>query len=207
MVLSYKSLQSSRWLIQPACQIVPLLIADFMPYSLDTARILAEPLVAAFFRSCEGDWRSERRYYTLKSGDVQEVVSYINIRFLETSCPELRQLEQLHGFQKDVSLVCGAQVTWESNYVKTEKKPVNGSTLFGIKGSVLYRDRGFATDNPVTADFTFLDPRTMILKTAYNGSSFQEEIKLIGDRTRTRQTIISRAGQEIMIGQYLEQRL
>ena len=47
----------------------------------------------------------------------------------------------------------------------------------------------------------------MILKTAYDGSSFEEEIKLIGDRTRTRQTIIKRAGEEQMIGQYLEKRL
>jgi hypothetical protein len=177
-----------------------------MPYSLDTARILAEPLVSAFFKTCEGDWRSERRYYTLQSGDVQEVVSYINIRFLEAGSSELAQLAELHQLPATTPLVCGAQVTWESNYIKTGKKPVNGSTLFGVRGSMMYRDRGFATSKPVTADFVFRDPRTMVLKTAYNGSSFEEEIRLIGDRTRTRQTVISRAGEEIMIGQYLEQR-
>ncbi|MBE7380447.1 MAG: phycobiliprotein lyase [Leptolyngbya sp. SIO1E4] len=177
-----------------------------MPYSTDTARILAEPLVTEFFRKCEGDWRSERRYYTLASGDVQEVVSYLNIRFLAAGTPELLQLAELHDLSSAQPLVCGTQVTWESNYLKTGKKPVNGSTLFGVRGAVLYRDRGFATSKPVTADFSFSDPRTMILKTAYNGSSFEEEIKLVGDRTRTRQTIISRAGEEIMIGQYLEQR-
>ncbi|MDB9524627.1 phycobiliprotein lyase [Oscillatoria sp. CS-180] len=178
-----------------------------MPYSLDTARILAEPLVASFFRTCEGDWRSKRRYYTLNNGDVQEVISYITIRFLESGSDELHQLHAMHELPSSHSLVCGAQVTWESNYPQTNKKPVNGSTIFGIKGSTLYRDRGFATSKPVTADFTFRDARTMVLKTAYSGSSFEEEIKLIGDRTRTRQTIISRAGEEIMIGQYLEQRI
>lgn len=177
-----------------------------MPYSLDTARILAEPLVSSFFKTCEGDWRSERRYYTLKSGDVQEVVSYINIRFLAAGSSELQQLHSLHELPSNTPLVCGAQVTWESQYVHTDKKPVSGSTIFGIRGSTLYRDRGFATSKPVTADFVFHNPRTMVLKTAYNGSSFEEEIRLIGDRTRTRQTIISRAGEEIMIGQYLEQR-
>lgn len=177
-----------------------------MPYSLDTVRILAEPLVSAFFKACEGDWRSERRYYTLKSGDIQEVVSYINIRFLAAGSTELQQLHLLHELPSNTPLVCGAQVSWESEYVQTGKKPVSGSTLFGIRGMTLYRDRGFATAKPVTADFSFLDPRTMVLKTAYDGSSFEEEIKLIGDRTRTRQTIISRAGEEIMIGQYLEQR-
>ncbi|WP_008314428.1 phycobiliprotein lyase [Leptolyngbya sp. PCC 6406] len=177
-----------------------------MPYSLDTARILAEPLVTAFFRHCEGDWRSERRYYTLKSGEAQEVVSDLTIRFLEADSAELRHLSQLHHLEASQPLVCGAQVSWESNYIKTGRKPVVGSTLFGVRGSTLFRDRGFATSKPVTADYYFLDPRTMVLKTVYDGSSFEEEIKLIGDRTRTRQTIISRAGEEQVIGQYLEQR-
>ncbi|HEY9887721.1 MAG TPA: phycobiliprotein lyase [Candidatus Obscuribacterales bacterium] len=177
-----------------------------MPYSLDTARLLAEPLVASFFQTCEGDWRSERRYYTLKSGDVQEVVSYINIRFLAAASAELQHLQQLHELPEATPLVCGAQVTWESTYKQTDKKPISGSTLFGVRGTTLYRDRGFATDKPVTADFIFHAPRTMVLKTAYDGSSFEEEIRLIGDRTRTRQTVISRKGEEIMIGQYLERR-
>jgi hypothetical protein len=47
----------------------------------------------------------------------------------------------------------------------------------------------------------------MTLKTEYGGSVFEEEIKLIGQQYRTRQTIISRAGQEQMIGQYLEKRV
>jgi hypothetical protein len=47
----------------------------------------------------------------------------------------------------------------------------------------------------------------MCLKTEYGGSVFTEELKLIGQQYRTRQTIISRAQEEIMIGQYLEKRL
>ena len=177
-----------------------------MTYSLDTASTLTEPLITEFFRDCEGDWRSERRYYTLKSGEVQEVVSYINIRFLVASSPELRQLADLHELAWETPFVCGTQVTWESNYVNTDQKPVSGSTVFGVRGTLLYRDRGFATAKPVTADYLLRESRTLVLKTAYGGSSFEEEVKLIGDRTRTRQTIISRAGKEIMIGQYLEQR-
>ncbi|MGF1458423.1 MAG: phycobiliprotein lyase [Leptolyngbyaceae cyanobacterium] len=177
-----------------------------MPYTLDTARILAEPLVASFFQTCAVDWRSKRRYYTLKSGDVQEVVSYITIKFLAAGTSELEELHQLHKLPERTPLVCGAQVSWESNYIHTDKKPVRGSTVFGVRGTTLYRDRGFATSKPVTADFIFHEPRAMVLKTAYNGSSFEEEIRLIGESTRTRQTIISRAGEEIMIGQYLEQR-
>ena len=177
-----------------------------MKHSFDAIQTLTESSIAEFFHACQGDWRSERRYYTLKSGDVQEVVSYISIRFLSVGCPELKQLATLHELDSENSLVCGTQVTWESNYINTDQKPVSGSTIFGVRGALLYRDRGFATAKPVTADYVIREPRTLVLKTAYGGSSFEEEVKLIGDRTRTRQTIISRAGQEIMIGQYLERR-
>ncbi|HIK44633.1 MAG TPA: phycobiliprotein lyase [Leptolyngbyaceae cyanobacterium M65_K2018_010] len=177
-----------------------------MPFSVDAARILAEPLVMAFFQDTTGDWRSERRYYTLSSGETQEVVSQIRIQFLEAGSPQLVQLAELHDLDPQKPLICGTSVTWESDYVGTGKKPVVGSTVFGVRGTTLYRDRGFATAKPVTAHYLFRDNRTMQLKTEYNGSSFEEEIKLIGQRYRTRQTVISRAGEEIMIGQYLETR-
>jgi hypothetical protein len=180
---------------------------DFdMPFSVDTARILAEPLVTAFFKDTAGEWRSERRYYTLQNGETQEVVSQISIHFLEAEHPELLQLAQMHGLDPRQPLICGTTVSWESDYVGTGKRPVIGSTIFGVRGTTLYRDRGFATPNPVTAHYYFRDNRTMCLKTEYNKSSFEEEIKLIGQQYRTRQTIISRAGKEIMIGQYLETR-
>jgi hypothetical protein len=177
-----------------------------MPFSVDTARILAVPLVTAFFRDTAGEWRSERRYYTLKSGETQEVVSQIRIEFLEQDAPQLLQLAELHDLDARTPLICGTTVAWESNYVGTGKKPVIGSTVFGVRGTTLFRDRGFATPKPVTAQYFFRDNRTMCLKTEYNNSSFEEELKLIGQRYRTRQTVISRAGEEIMIGQYLETR-
>jgi hypothetical protein len=84
---------------------------------------------------------------------------------------------------------------------------VIGSTVFGIQGNVLYRDRGFATSDPVIAICSFANAETMNLRTEYNANVFEEEIKLIGSKYRTRQTVISRAGEEITIGQYLEKRL
>ena len=177
-----------------------------MPFSADTARILAEPLITAFFQETSGQWRSERRYYTLKSGATQEVVSQISIEFLPVGSPALLQLAELHQLDPQKPLICGTTVTWESDYVGTGKKPVVGSTVFGVRGTTLYRDRGFATSQPVTAQYLFRDNRTMQLKTEYNDSCFEEEIKLIGQRYRTRQTVVCRAGEEIMIGQYLETR-
>ncbi len=171
------------------------------------AQISAEALAVEFFRRSEGEWNSQRRYYTLKNGEAQEVVSQIKVQFLEQGSSELMELANLHQLKDAKMLVGGSKVTWESSYTGTSRKPSGGSTIFGISNNTLYRDRGFATTKPVTATFKFTNPQTMALRTEYSGSVFEEELKLIGNRYRTRQTIISRAGEEITIGQYLETRI
>ena len=165
-----------------------------------------ESLVAEFFRASAGNWLSERRYYTLPDGATQEVVSEIGIKFLKSGCADLRQLAQLHGLD-ELALTCGSKIEWDSKDSMTGKKASRGSTLFGALGNVLYRDRGFATPKPITAIYHFPNSETMCLKTEYQGSVFEEEIKMIGDKYRTRQTIISRAGEQVTIGQYLEKRI
>lgn len=177
-----------------------------MTFADRMVEVSPQSLVTAFFQESEGTWHSERRYYTLKSGETEEVVSLISIRFLGAGSDELIQLADLHGLLDVSSLVCGTQVTWESSYVGKSKKPICGSTVFGVGDNLLYRDRGFATSKPVTAQYLFRDPKTMLLKTEYNDSVFEEELKLVGTKYRTRQTIISRSGEELMIGQYLEKR-
>ncbi|MEL7353274.1 MAG: phycobiliprotein lyase [Cyanobacteria bacterium J06560_5] len=182
---------------------------DLERASADASNLVAgesiEALAIAFFQQSVGNWQSRRRYYTLASGDTQEVVSDITISFLDGDDDALIELGKRH--ELSVPMVCGAKVTWESNYISPAKKPSVGETIFGIRGNIMYRDRGFATPKPVTATYKFTDPNTMVLRTEYNGSSFEEQLKLVGQRYRTRQTIISRAGEEIMIGQYLETRL
>jgi hypothetical protein len=96
---------------------------------------------------------------------------------------------------------------WTGAYTNIDKKPLAGETTFGIRGNLMYRDRGFSTSQPVTAQFELLNPQVMRLFTSYDGSSFEEEIKFVGRKHRTRQTIISKAGREVMVGQYLETRL
>ncbi|MGF1478778.1 MAG: phycobiliprotein lyase [Cyanophyceae cyanobacterium] len=174
--------------------------------SVPVAQFSPESLAVEFFRQSEGQWHSQRRYYTLnQEAEPQEVVSRIAVRFLEAGAPELTHLAQLH--QLEAEFVGGSQVTWESTYTNQTRKPSKGTTVFGVLGKTLYRDRGFATAKPVTAQFFFSNPQTMCLRTEYQGSVFEEELKLIGDKYRTRQTIISRAGEEQMIGQYLEKRM
>lgn len=174
---------------------------------LELARTTLESLVEAFFQRSVGQWRSQRRYYTLSNGDAKEIVSEISIRFLGADSPELIELARMHDLDPEIKLVCGSEVIWHSTESVSGKKQSEGSTIFGALGDVLYRDRGFATPKPVTARYYFNNPETMCLRTEYSGSVFEEELKLIGDRYRTRQTIISRAGEQLTIGQYLETRV
>lgn len=168
---------------------------------------LEENLIAEFFQQSVGNWRSERRYYTLPDGETKEMVSQITIRYLEQGSSELQHLASLHELPQDVLLYCGAEVTWDSQNSDTGRRESRGSTLFGARGNILYRDRGFATPKPVTADYQFTNAQTLCLRTEYKGSVFEEELKLVGSLYRTRQTIISRAGEQQMIGQYLEKRI
>lgn len=177
---------------------------SFAPQTLSPS---TNQLVEAFFKASVGSWQSRRRYYTLESDKTEEVVSRLTIRYLAPGCEELQALERLHSLSKDITFTCGSAVTWESHYASPSRKPATGSTLFGALDGLLYRDRGFATPKPIIAQFDFRDEHTMRLNTEYNHSSFEEELKLVGTQYRTRQTIISRAGEEQMIGQYLERRL
>lgn len=166
-----------------------------------------EDQAVQFFQDSVGQWRSERRYYTLKNGVIQEVVSDLKIAYLEADAPELAELAKAHGVHPTRDILGGVKISWDSEYAGPSKKTVQGSTVFGIGHDVLFRDRGFATPEPITAQFDFPSTSTMLLRTEYNKSLFEEEVKFISDRYRTRQTVISRAGEEQMVGQYLERRV
>ncbi len=176
--------------------------------AVQIAQLSLETLASEFFQKSAGSWNSQRRYYTLKPEvATQEVNSIITVEYLAQGCPKLIELAKSHHFEDETALPFGSYVTWESSYTGTSRKPSKGSTVFGVLGNILYRDRGFATKDPVKAIYSLPNPQTLCLRTEYNGSVFEEEIKLIGENYRTRQTIISRAGQEMMIGQYLEKRI
>ncbi|NJO28477.1 MAG: phycobiliprotein lyase [Richelia sp. SL_2_1] len=178
-----------------------------MTSPLELAELTNESAIAEFFRESEGKWHSERRYYTLPDGETKQVESAIAVRFLEAGCDELLFLAQMHDLPSDKILICGTEVTWESINSLSGKKESSGSTLFGALGNILYRDRGFATSKPITAEYDFPNQKTLCLRTEYNGSVFEEELKFIGEKYRTRQSVISRAGEQVMIGQYLEKRI
>ena len=165
-------------------------------------------LAVPYFKRSQGEWKSQRRYYMLnQETEPQEVESILNVRYLDRGAPELIELARLHELEQLDLFICGTVVTWSSNYLNRSRKATEGSTIFGVAQNQMYRDRGFATSKPIVATYWLTNPDTLCLRTEYNNSAFEEEIKLVGQNYRTRQTIISRAEQEITIGQYLETRI
>lgn len=171
-----------------------------------TAQSTLQTVIEGYLRESEGRWRSQRRYYTLQQNETQEVVSLLTVAFLEPGSDDLCHLAQLHQLESVDQIECGVLTTWESNYIGPSPRQTKGSTIFGVEGDKLYRDRGFSTNKPVIARFSMRDDKTMCLRTEYSNNLFEEEVRLVGTRYRTRQTIISRAGEQQMIGQYLETR-
>ncbi|MGB3786662.1 MAG: phycobiliprotein lyase, partial [Phormidesmis sp.] len=160
---------STRQPVQPPMQQATIL-SDGQT-AVVTAKVSEQEARAiAFFQHSVGSWQSRRRYYTLANDQTQEVVSDLSISFLEADHAELIELGQRHDLE--MPMICGAKVTWESTYISPSKKPSVGETVFGIRGDVMYRDRGFATPKPVTAQYRFTGDRTMVLHTEYGGSTF-----------------------------------
>ncbi|AKG22363.1 phycobiliprotein lyase [Calothrix sp. 336/3] len=178
-----------------------------MTSTLQLLQVQEESLIAEFFQKSVGQWRSERRYYTLLKDETKEIVSDLRIRYLHQGCEELLTLAKMHELSDTEILTTGVEVSWNSDNTETGKNESQGVTLFGALGNTLYRDRGFATTKPITATYYLPNSDTLCLRTEYNGSVFEEELKLIGSKYRTRQTIISRAGEQLMIGQYLEKKI
>ena len=73
-----------------------------------------DQLISDFFIRSTGEWRSERRYFTLPDGKVQEVESLLKIQVLTQGCAELRELARLHDIEDEMLMTCGAFVSWDS---------------------------------------------------------------------------------------------
>jgi hypothetical protein len=177
-----------------------------MSYENSWPIVTEKSLVEDFFKFSQGRWQSERRYYTLPNGITQEIFSLITVKFLEAGCPELTTLAELHQVNTEM-ITCGSLVSWSSKDAHSGRDISEGDTIFGAGEGLLYRDRGHTIRQPVCATYYLPNPETLCLRTENNGSIFEEEIKHIGQKYRTRQTIISRAGEQMMIGQYLEKRI
>ncbi|HLO84613.1 MAG TPA: phycobiliprotein lyase [Nostocaceae cyanobacterium] len=164
----------------------------------------AANLIKDFLKASDGKWCSERRYYALPNGKIRDIKKTVSMKFLDEGCTELIDLAQLHQLDQTACMECGSYVEWNGVDLETGEEGTKRWTVLGTIGDTMYFGRNFPVPRLVIAKFYFRDPQTIYLWTEENGSLFEEELKFIGKQYRTRQTVISRAGQQQMIAQYLE---
>ncbi|MBD2383882.1 phycobiliprotein lyase [Cylindrospermum sp. FACHB-282] len=165
---------------------------------------LEDSQITTFLQESEGKWYSERRYYALPNGKIKDVKKIVSMRFLEQGSAELIDLAKLHELPEEATIRCGSYVEWSNIDLDTGDEGSKRWTVLGTLGTTMYFGRNFPVPRLVIAQYYFRDPKTIYLWTEENGSLFEEELKLIGKNYRTRQTVISRAGHQQMIAQYME---
>lgn len=147
-----------------------------------------------WFQRTLGEWRSERRY----------------IYFFEGKEPTNQLITTYFGVDNPQGDLY--TIDWESHVHKDGKildAAMKGHMDLRLVGDELHRDRGYFTDNETHQRLNRIDEDTVVFTTAYDGQSFREEIRFIGDTIRLRQTVgFSEAdGRLLLSGQYTETRL
>ncbi|MBD2516375.1 phycobiliprotein lyase [Nostoc sp. FACHB-973] len=163
-----------------------------------------EFLIKNFLQESNGNWCSQRRYYALPNGKIKEITKTVTMRFLDRGSPELTDLAKLHELDESAELTCGSYVEWNTVDAETGEQGSKRWTVLGSLGTTMYFGRNFPVPKLVVAEYYFRDANTIYLWTEENGALFEEELKMIGKKYRTRQTVISRGGEQQMIAQYLE---
>ena len=140
-----------------------------------------------WFKRSEGEWISNRRYYYESSGKNQLVKSDLAVELTESKDNEFK-----------------VKLIWDS----TGDISSNGEMLceFDSDNSILHRNVGYMTSDPTDSYVTMLDEDTILFKTEYDGMVFREEIRLIDEDIRLRQTLGWKNSTVILAGQYYEKR-
>jgi CpeS-like protein len=143
--------------------------------------------VKQWFERSAGEWISNRRYFYESSGKNQLVKSELKV--------ELKPSEN-----KEFAV----ELNWDS----TGDVESAGTMLceFDNEKNILYRNIGYMTSDPTYSEVTMIDDDTILFKTEYDGMTFREEIRLIGDNVRLRQTLGWKRNTVFLAGQYYEKR-
>lgn len=140
-----------------------------------------------WFKRSEGEWISNRRYYYESSGKNQLVKSDLLVELSDAESGEFR-----------------VKLIWDS----TGDSSSQGEMIceFDSDSSTLYRNIGYMTSSPTNSHVTMLDDDTILFKTEYDGMVFREEIRLIDEDIRLRQTLGWKNNTVMLAGQYYEKR-
>ena len=95
-------------------------------------------------------------------------------------------------------------------FVVDWKGQTEGQMILTLEGDELHRSRDYFGDGAHTSRVEVIDEDCIVLRTAYDGTRFREEIRLVeNDQYRLRQTIgfNVKTGELVLCGQYYEARL
>ena len=143
--------------------------------------------VKDWFERSAGEWISNRRYYYEASGKNQLVKSDLKVEMKPSNDKEFI-----------------VELNWDS---KGDVEST-GSMIceFDCNKNVLYRNIGYMTADPTFSEVTMIDEDTILFKTEYDGMTFREEIRLIDENVRLRQTLGWKRDTVFLAGQYYEKR-
>ena len=100
--------------------------------------------------------------------------------------------------------------TEDMSYKITWSGKTDGVMEVTVDGDELKRSRSyFGPDDDSTYQKMFwIDGDTVVFRTAYDGTSYREEIRFLDDNTRLRQTVgrDEETGNITLVGQYFEER-
>lgn len=146
-------------------------------------------LVKSWFLRANGSWNSNRRYWYAKPNTNQVLISKLGVDVKDTG--------------EDTFQV---SLTWDSK--EGGKSVSDGEMLceYDPSTSTLRRNIGYMTEEETASKVSMIDSDTVLLETEYSGMKFREEIRLLGDNIRLRQTVGWKGDNLLLVGQYFEQR-
>lgn len=151
---------------------------------------MSNAIVKEWFQRAHGEWSSNRRYWYAK-GDRNEVLkSHLTVNFKDTG--------------EDAFTVA---LTWDTKDNSSQVSEGEMLCEFDPYKSTLRRNIGYMTNDETASRVSMIDADTVLLNTEYSGMRFREEIRLIGEDIRLRQTVGWRDNKVILVGQYYETRV
>ena len=98
-----------------------------------------------------------------------------------------------------------------NNYSVTWSGQTDGTMDLVLEGNELKRSRTYFddADDSTSQEMTPIDNDAIVFSTSYDGTSYREEIRFLGDDIRLRQNVGTdvMTGDVVMVGQYYERRV
>lgn len=141
-------------------------------------------MYSEWFDRTVGKWSSNRRYIYLKNNKIENIDTVFIIRKNDDGMYTL-------GWNSAIQ----------------NKEVSEGLMHVAIVGDRLMRSCGYMTEKETVCHIKMIDQNTILLETEYDGMQFREEIRLLDDDTRLRQTVGMKNGKRFLVGQYYETRI